>query len=44
MMSRRRLPTLLTILVFLLLYAACATQFPAMLSLRVGANLVNDSA
>jgi len=43
-MSRNRLPTLLTIGVFLLIYAGCALQFPTMLSARVGANLLNDSA
>jgi simple sugar transport system permease protein len=41
MLDRR---TLITIGVFAALYAICALQFPAMLSLRVAANLLNDSA
>jgi simple sugar transport system permease protein len=41
MLDRR---TLVTIGVFIVVYAVCAAQFPAMLSLRVAANLLNDSA
>jgi simple sugar transport system permease protein len=44
MISARNLPTLATIGVFLLGYAFAASQFPAMLSLRVIGNLLTDNA
>lgn len=40
----RNLPSLVTIGVFVLLYLACAAQFPFMLSARVAGNLLGDSA
>jgi ribose/xylose/arabinose/galactoside ABC-type transport system permease subunit len=40
----RNLPSLVTVAVFVLLYAACAVQFPFMLSGRVMGNLLTDSA
>lgn len=40
----RNMPSLATIAVFLLLYAACAAQFPFMLSGRVLVNLLTDNA
>ncbi len=40
----RNLPSLITIGVFLVLFALCAIQFPFMLSGRVIANLFNDNA
>jgi galactofuranose transport system permease protein len=40
----RNLPSLVTMGVFVLLYAACAIQFPFMLSGRVAGNLLTDSA
>ena len=43
-MSTRHLPLLATILIFFVAYAVCAFQFPAMLSLRVFANLLTDNA
>ena len=39
-----RLPALATILVFLLGYALCALQFPAIASVRVAADLLTDNA
>lgn len=39
-----RSPTLITIGLFVLMYAAFALQFPAMLSTRVAGNLLTDSA
>jgi ribose/xylose/arabinose/galactoside ABC-type transport system permease subunit len=39
-----RLPALATILVFLLGYALCAMQFPAIASVRVAADLLTDNA
>ena len=39
-----RLPALVTILVFLLGYALCAVQFPAIASVRVAADLLTDNA
>lgn len=41
---RRSLPTLAAVGVFLLAYALCAAQFPAMLSLRVAGDLLTDNA
>lgn len=40
----RNLPLLVTIAVFVVGYGLCAAQFPRMLSLRVGADLLTDSA
>ena len=40
----RNLPALVTVAVFVLLYAACAAQFPFMLSSRVALNLLTDNA
>ena len=40
----KRLPALATILVFLLGYALCALQFPAIASVRVAADLLTDNA
>ncbi|HVJ00926.1 MAG TPA: galactofuranose ABC transporter, permease protein YjfF [Sphingomonas sp.] len=40
----RNLPSLVTMGVFVLLYAACALQFPFMLSTRVAGNLLTDNA
>lgn len=42
--NTRTLPFLTTLLVFILLYAACAVQFPAMLGTRVIGNLLTDNA
>ena len=42
-MSTRHLPLLATILIFFVAYAVCAFQFPAMLSLRVFANLLRNA-
>lgn len=39
-----RLPLYITLATFLLAFAACALQFPAMLSTRVIANLLTDNA
>ena len=44
MTLRANLPSLVTLAVFLLLFAICAVQFPFMLSPRVSANLLTDSA
>ncbi len=43
-MSKRHLPLLVTILVFVLVYALCAAQYPKMLSFRVVGNLLTDNA
>jgi len=43
-LSRRDLPLLVTIGLFIAGYAVCASQFPAMLSLRVMLNLLSDNA
>lgn len=43
-MNPRTLPLLATLGVFLVAYALCALQFPAMLSTRVVANLLTDNA
>ena len=43
-LSRRDLPLLVTIGLFIAGYAVCAAQFPAMLSLRVMLNLLSDNA
>jgi simple sugar transport system permease protein len=43
-LSRRHLPLLVTIGLFIAGYAVCASQFPAMLSLRVMLNLLSDNA
>jgi simple sugar transport system permease protein len=40
----RNLPSLVTVAVFVLLYALCAAQFPFMLSGRVAGNLLSDNA
>lgn len=40
----RNLPALVTVAVFVLLYALCAAQFPFMLSTRVAGNLLTDNA
>ena len=40
----RNLPSLVTLSVFVLLYAACAVQFPFMVSGRVAGNLLTDNA
>ena len=40
----RNLPSLVTLSVFVLLYAACAVQFPFMVSGRVADNLLTDNA
>jgi simple sugar transport system permease protein len=40
----RNLPFYATLIVFILAFALCATQFPAMLSTRVIANLLTDNA
>lgn len=40
----RNLPSLVTVAVFVLLYALCAMQFPFMLSTRVAGNLLSDNA
>ena len=40
----RNLPSLVTLSVFVLLYAACAVQFPFMASGRVAGNLLTDNA
>jgi simple sugar transport system permease protein len=40
----RNLPALVTMAVFVLLYAACSVQFPFMFSGRVAGNLLTDSA
>ena len=40
----RNLPFVTTVAIFLLAYAICAVQFPAMLSTRVVANLLTDNA
>jgi simple sugar transport system permease protein len=40
----RNLPALVTMAVFVLLYAACSIQFPFMFSGRVAGNLLTDSA
>ena len=43
-MNRRHLPLIATILVFILVYALCAAQYPKMLSFRVVGNLLTDNA
>lgn len=43
-MSKRHLPLIATILVFALVYALCAAQYPKMLSFRVVGNLLTDNA
>ncbi|MBH0238330.1 galactofuranose ABC transporter, permease protein YjfF [Methylobrevis albus] len=43
-MTARNLPLIATLVVFIVAYALCAMQFPAMLSLRVVANLLTDNA
>lgn len=44
MSALRDRPALVTLAVFVLLYAACAAQFPFMLSVRVAGNLLTDNA
>ena len=43
-MNPKYLPLLATIAIFILAYAACALQYPAMLSTRVIGNLLTDNA
>ncbi|WP_186391572.1 MULTISPECIES: galactofuranose ABC transporter, permease protein YjfF [unclassified Pannonibacter] len=43
-MTSRQLPLLITLAVFVLAYAICYTQYPAMLSTRVAGNLLTDNA
>ncbi|WP_252180957.1 galactofuranose ABC transporter, permease protein YjfF [Azospirillum sp. B4] len=43
-MNTRTLPLLATVVVFVLIYAVCAVQYPAMLGLRVIGNLLTDNA
>ncbi|MGQ9366234.1 galactofuranose ABC transporter, permease protein YjfF [Azospirillum sp. ST 5-10] len=43
-MNARTLPLLATLAIFVLAYALCVLQFPAMLSTRVVANLLTDNA
>ena len=43
-MNSRYLPLLATIVIFILSYAACALQYPNMLSTRVAGNLLTDNA
>ncbi|WP_299841799.1 galactofuranose ABC transporter, permease protein YjfF [uncultured Jannaschia sp.] len=43
-MNARALPLYATIVIFLIAYAICYAQFPAMLSTRVIANLLTDNA
>ena len=43
-MNSRKLPLYSTIAIFLIAYAFCAVQFPAMLSTRVVGNLLTDNA
>ncbi len=43
-MTSRNLPFFATLAVFVVAYAVCAAQFPAMLSTRVLANLLTDNA
>lgn len=43
-MNSRYLPLLATIVIFILAYAACAAQYPNMLSTRVAGNLLTDNA
>jgi galactofuranose transport system permease protein len=43
-MIDRNLPALVTLAIFIIAYAICAAQFPAMLSLRVVGNLLTDNA
>jgi simple sugar transport system permease protein len=44
MMNSRNLPFLATLAIFIIAYALCALQFPAMLSTRVVGNLLTDNA
>ncbi len=44
MMNSPRLPLYITMATFVLAYAICASQYPAMLSTRVIANLLTDNA
>lgn len=43
-MNARSLPLVATVVIFLLAYAVCYVQFPAMLSTRVAGNLLTDNA
>lgn len=43
-MTSRNLPFFATLVVFVVAWALCAAQFPAMLSTRVAANLITDNA
>ena len=43
-MNSRYLPLLATVVIFILAYAGCALQYPAILSLRVLCNLLTDNA
>ncbi|MEN8838072.1 MAG: galactofuranose ABC transporter, permease protein YjfF [Celeribacter marinus] len=44
MIRSRHLPLIITLATFVVAYALCASQYPAMLSLRVVANLLTDNA
>ena len=43
-MNPRLLPLAVTVLIFVVAYAVCYAQFPAMLSTRVIGNLLTDNA
>jgi simple sugar transport system permease protein len=43
-MNAKYLPLLTTIAIFIIAYAACALEYPAMLSTRVAGNLLTDNA
>ncbi|MGY5805823.1 ABC transporter permease subunit, partial [Rhizobium sp. LEGMi12c] len=43
-MNSKYLPLLATIVIFILAYAGCVTQYPNMLSTRVIGNLLTDNA
>ncbi|SPY75900.1 Inner membrane ABC transporter permease protein yjfF [Providencia rustigianii] len=43
-MIKRNLPLLMTVLVFLLGYGFCLTQFPSFASMRVWCDLLTDNA
>ncbi|MDN3713176.1 hypothetical protein QWZ10_18125 [Paracoccus cavernae] len=44
MIRTRNLPFVATVVIFVLAYALCAAQFPAILSWRVAGNLLTDNA
>ena len=43
-MNQKYLPLIATIIIFVVSYAACAAQYPNMLSTRVIGNLLTDNA